>query len=251
MAKWGEGDPRWIVEERPDATNVNNWHWTEKNADNWSKKKIKELFTNQLIEDSAVGKVWVEGVDKVEGEARVNNRKGKVILFYEWDIVLSWKGTVNGSSRTITGKIDIPNFSEEHEDMNDVDVECRLTYPDPEAQPLRLSINKGRAGAEIRALLGVYVAQLRTEYSAGVVLPRKGEPEKRAPEALVKEKTITTVDNSILKKRPGKDVKKTETPKKKSKRRKGWKSNDLVFYVSLLSLVGISSVLVIKLARNI
>ncbi|CAG5095396.1 Similar to Ahsa1: Activator of 90 kDa heat shock protein ATPase homolog 1 (Mus musculus) [Cotesia congregata] len=21
MAKWGEGDPRWIVEERPDATN--------------------------------------------------------------------------------------------------------------------------------------------------------------------------------------------------------------------------------------
>ena len=27
MAKWGEGDPRWIVEERPDSTNVNNWHW--------------------------------------------------------------------------------------------------------------------------------------------------------------------------------------------------------------------------------
>lgn len=29
MAKWGEGDPRWIVEERPDGTNVNNWHWYE------------------------------------------------------------------------------------------------------------------------------------------------------------------------------------------------------------------------------
>ena len=27
MAKWGEGDPRWIVEDRPDAKNVNNWHW--------------------------------------------------------------------------------------------------------------------------------------------------------------------------------------------------------------------------------
>ena len=27
MAKWGEGDPRWIVEERDDGTNVNNWHW--------------------------------------------------------------------------------------------------------------------------------------------------------------------------------------------------------------------------------
>lgn len=27
MAKWGQGDPRWIVEERADGTNVNNWHW--------------------------------------------------------------------------------------------------------------------------------------------------------------------------------------------------------------------------------
>ena len=27
MAKWGEGDPRWIVEDRTDGTNVNNWHW--------------------------------------------------------------------------------------------------------------------------------------------------------------------------------------------------------------------------------
>ena len=27
MAKWGEGDPRWIVEHRDDGKNVNNWHW--------------------------------------------------------------------------------------------------------------------------------------------------------------------------------------------------------------------------------
>ena len=28
MAKWGEGDPRWIVEEREDGTNADNWHWS-------------------------------------------------------------------------------------------------------------------------------------------------------------------------------------------------------------------------------
>jgi hypothetical protein len=27
MAKWGEGDPRWIVEDRADGTNADNWHW--------------------------------------------------------------------------------------------------------------------------------------------------------------------------------------------------------------------------------
>ena len=50
MAKWGEGDPRWIVEERPDATNVNNWHWTEKNADQWSKDKLKELLCRYSLD---------------------------------------------------------------------------------------------------------------------------------------------------------------------------------------------------------
>jgi hypothetical protein len=27
MAKFGEGDPRWIVTERQDGTNINGWHW--------------------------------------------------------------------------------------------------------------------------------------------------------------------------------------------------------------------------------
>jgi len=27
MAKWGEGDARWIVDERTDGTNINGWHW--------------------------------------------------------------------------------------------------------------------------------------------------------------------------------------------------------------------------------
>lgn len=45
MAKWGEGDPRWIVEERADAKNVNNWHWSDKNATNWSVDKLKSLLS--------------------------------------------------------------------------------------------------------------------------------------------------------------------------------------------------------------
>jgi hypothetical protein len=37
MAKWGQGDPRWIVENRPDAVNVNNWHW-------WVEESTSFLF---------------------------------------------------------------------------------------------------------------------------------------------------------------------------------------------------------------
>jgi hypothetical protein len=39
MAKVGEGDPRWIVQNRADGTNVNQWHWTESDFTGWAKKK--------------------------------------------------------------------------------------------------------------------------------------------------------------------------------------------------------------------
>lgn len=98
MAKWGEGDPRWIVEERPDATNVNNWHWTEKNADQWSKKKLEELFKGLVLEGEAGARAEVTSMDKCDGEARANNRKAKLIFFYEWELVLAWKGTVGDAA---------------------------------------------------------------------------------------------------------------------------------------------------------
>ena len=60
MAKWGEGDPRWIVEERPDATNVNNWHWSEKNADNWSKQKLKVMVA--IVYDDIKAKMRLRSV---------------------------------------------------------------------------------------------------------------------------------------------------------------------------------------------
>jgi len=174
MAKWGEGDPRWIVEERPDATNVNNWHWTEKNADMWSKNKLKELFTNLIIEDSKIGNVVIEEIDKIEGEARVNNRKGKLIFFYEWELSMKWKGHVNGKETEVQGKVEIPNLSEEHDDMKDVDVDVSLTTKGPESDILKEMMRVGTGAKRIRECLEEYLKALKTEYSTGVILPKKG-----------------------------------------------------------------------------
>lgn len=121
MAKWGEGDPRWIVEERPDATNVNNWHWTEKNASPWSQDKIKDLFHNFVVK-SDLANIKITEVEKCEGEASASNRKGKLIFFYEWDITLKWTGELNsGSGTEHSGKIKVPNLSEEN-DVSELDV---------------------------------------------------------------------------------------------------------------------------------
>ena len=98
MAEWGKGDPRWIVEERPDgkktvknsnyipllfliclATNPNNWHWKEKNATQWSKDKLNELLVGLKVENEQFICVITE-LKRCEGEASANNRKAKLFF---------------------------------------------------------------------------------------------------------------------------------------------------------------------------
>ena len=78
MAKWGEGDPRWIVEERPDATNVNNWHWTEKNADSWSKAKLKVKLPKAVPDSFPAGAVREPRDRGARGRQRDNRGGGEV-----------------------------------------------------------------------------------------------------------------------------------------------------------------------------
>lgn len=64
----------------------------------------------------------VTEIETCEGEAVVNNRKGKLIFFYEWNIVLKW---VAEDAKDIEGKINIPNLSEEN-DVDEVDVSIKI-----------------------------------------------------------------------------------------------------------------------------
>ena len=59
------------------------------------------MFENHVIEVPSVGNVILEEVDKIEGEARANNRKGKLIFFYEWEIAVKWKGHANGKDTEV------------------------------------------------------------------------------------------------------------------------------------------------------
>ncbi|EDW63750.1 activator of 90 kDa heat shock protein ATPase homolog 1 [Drosophila virilis] len=171
MAKWGEGDPRWIVEERPDATNVNNWHWTEKNATPWSKERLPQLFTDFKIEQQDIECV-VDSVDKCNGEATVNNRKGKLIFFYEWELVLKWSGRLlKNSNLSHKGKLTIPNLSEEN-DLEDVEITVTIDESNDESETLKqFMYNVGRE--RIRNQLGVYIKELKEEYSKNLILPKK------------------------------------------------------------------------------
>ena len=34
----------------------------------------------------------IKNLTKIEGEASANNRKAKLIFFYEWELIADWKG---------------------------------------------------------------------------------------------------------------------------------------------------------------
>lgn len=195
MAKWGEGDPRWIVEERPDATNVNNWHWTEKNASPWSKDKLKELFTNLKIDDD-IGVVEIIEMSKCEGEAVANNRKAKLIFFYEWVLTLKWKGKVNGSDEEVTGKIEIPNLSEEHE-PKDVDVSITVKEQSTEAEILK-EMMRAKGCEIIRQKLKDYIDGLKIEFSQGMILPTKDADSKQTNSINTNVTDKSPVDSTVL-----------------------------------------------------
>lgn len=179
MAKWGEGDPRWIVEERPDATNVNNWHWSEKDASGWSKAKLKGLLIG-LSFDGEEGSCAVEEVVSCTGEATASNRKGRLIFFYEWNIKLKWNGTVLDDNKKFSGEIEIPNLSEEN-DIDEINVIVTVTKVSKTSQKLKELVHKV-APDTIRDQLAEYVRCLKEEYSQNLILPRKdgGSPAQRS-----------------------------------------------------------------------
>lgn len=98
MAEWGKGDERWIVQDREDGVNVNQWHWSEKDCLQWSRDRLKHLFENCTLVDAPGLTGSVTSVDSVEGEAFLNVRKKKLIPSYELSVKLSFKADVDGEA---------------------------------------------------------------------------------------------------------------------------------------------------------
>lgn len=40
------------------------------------------------------GRCRIKELSKLDGEASANNRKGKLIFFYEWDVKAEWEGEI-------------------------------------------------------------------------------------------------------------------------------------------------------------
>ncbi|NWU89519.1 AHSA2 ATPase, partial [Upupa epops] len=183
-------DPRWIVEERADGTNVNNWHWTERDATGWSKVKLREVLVGLAVEGEA-GRCEISDLKHVEGEASCSSRKGKLIFFYEWNLSLSWKGTVKESGEKHKGSVEIPNLSEENEVD---DTEINVSKKKGEGDALK-DLMRTEGIVKVREALRDYLKALKTEFTLGMILPTRGAVgQELGPEQNPSENTM---DDSV------------------------------------------------------
>lgn len=119
MAKLGEGDERWIVSERDDGANVNNWHWQEKDAFEWAKERFNDLLVVTVSEGAPHGvHLKTTGVTALTGEAYVNRRKGKIIAGYELDLKMGYEGEIRDEGgavvATAAGNVHFPYIADEN-----------------------------------------------------------------------------------------------------------------------------------------
>ncbi|XP_072218220.1 activator of 90 kDa heat shock protein ATPase homolog 1-like isoform X2 [Leuresthes tenuis] len=192
MAKWGEGDPRWIVEERADATNVNNWHWTERDVSAWSSERLRQLLLGVRVEGPE-GVCHLTDVSKLDGEASINNRKGKLFFFYEWQLRANWLGT-SSSGVKFRGTVDVTNLSDEN-DEDDLDISLSLCKDQPSTALLDLMKRTGVK--EVRRVLGEYVHELKSEFSQGMIFPT-ADGQKSSTPAPPKKNQVKTSKTQLV-----------------------------------------------------
>lgn len=172
MAEAGKGDPRWIVEAREDGTNVNNWHWTEKNANKWAEDLWTSALVNLKVTDDNIGEVTITELSKFEGDVTLSNRKGKVISYYEVVIEVKWEAKHENGEDKASGTLKIPNISEEN-DPDDIEVEVSLKKTTPYGTKAKDLLRK-KGLKDIQRVYGEFKDKLFKEYSQGMIKAKKG-----------------------------------------------------------------------------
>jgi activator of HSP90 ATPase len=182
MARIDEGDPRWIVEEREDTANLKNWHWSEKNASEWSLDFFKDTFHHiDLGNDCSIEK-YVSST----GDSSVNNRRGRLFPLFEWSTLkLGWKGPEG-----MNGDITVEGFSSESDILDDKEVPVRFKISGKKEHGGRTrvwAIDREREAVKVvRERLSKY-SECLIEYGNTLIKYKKEEKEapckkKSAPE---------------------------------------------------------------------
>jgi activator of HSP90 ATPase len=158
MALLGQGDARWIVQEREDGTNVGAWHWSEKKRTNLAKDRLTAALLDLQLFQNEVGTARITAVDSVAGEVTVNNRKNKLYIFYELTIKAQWEATLEGKSgdeATVKGEVNLPEFGVADDDF---EVEWSVKGKHTQGDAVKTFLKKGGSAIVKQTIMSTLMA---------------------------------------------------------------------------------------------
>lgn len=88
-------------QDRADGTNVNNWHWTEKDVGAWARQRLSQLLGGLTLFSDAAGSATTTSVESVKGAEQVHqwsDSKGHNRQCRQ-SFCCQWAGPVLGSFR--------------------------------------------------------------------------------------------------------------------------------------------------------
>mmetsp|Transcript_30775 Transcript_30775/g.76829 ORF Transcript_30775/g.76829 Transcript_30775/m.76829 type:complete len:439 (+) Transcript_30775:146-1462(+) len=173
MAKFGEGDGRWIVKEREDGQNCNNWHWTSKDISQHVKKTLADALREITFpQEGPLAHCSIKSCE-AKGEASVNNRKGRTFLIYELELKLKWEGELRDADGAVLesskGTIRLPDVNATELDSLDVEFESKSR-----GSTLSEAMRKQGCGV-VKAAVQACIKQLQSEVTAQANAPKEGE----------------------------------------------------------------------------
>jgi len=72
--------------------NPNNWHWVNKDVSEWTREWFKNTLVNKLEATDGDVTAKISGVQSMDGDVDVSQRKGKVITIFDVKLVLEYSG---------------------------------------------------------------------------------------------------------------------------------------------------------------
>ena len=174
MARVGEEDPRWIVQERGDGQNVGGWHWQERDVLEWAKTRLGDMLAGAGDKD-----VEFPGVDALTGEAIINIRKGKFIAAFELELTGKWRVVGGGGEGTFT----VPYIGDEHEDGEECEVQVSSGSEGPARETM---LAKGRP--VVKRVVTAFLKELRAGGPMANSSDASAEMERQGQE--IRQKTV-------------------------------------------------------------
>ena len=165
---------------------------------------------------------------------------GRGCQYQDIRIRFEFVGFVNWQGKEVRGKLELLNFSE---DIDDLEINVHVLLDPPCSEALRNVIKKGAIIADIQDTLAEYVTSIQAQYGGKQSLPSN---------TTVQSKTVINnckpAGSPLASQIP--TIKKTAS-KRSGRKNKKKKSGDFLFYLSLISIVGFSAVIAIKIVNRL